>query len=357
MTTDETFQYLIAGLIAFAENDWRYPYPPTLTRARGLLYGSAIQKGNWKFESMSSFISLVQTPLQDWWPFDTCPEGIDPQAPIIDENLQIPPYIEELLLDLDELSESQKFNSTELKLVLDNRKIRTIVQKVRDNSEFEDAYISFRKYLIENPWIDAGRDGVNMPRDAMLLMGQVTDFYEMPSINMLHEGKHWLCPRCNGILIWKDQVPLCATEGLCDRLINFKDAIPIVGDLRTLKMSFRKRVQLPGLPEIMLFNKLSEIPSLTVKLWPEADRYDIYVEKNGTFRFALDVKDYASEFSLASQFRRRSPPYEKGVDFYYVIPNHREKISRGYVNRLRKLSPPGTRIKLASEILQMIERA
>jgi len=216
--------------------------------------------------------------------------------------------------------------------------------------------VTFRKNLIENPWIDVG-SGVNIPREAMLLMGQVSDYYENPSINMMHEGKYWLCPRCNGILIWKSETPLCATEGLCDRLTNFDDAKPIFGDIRTLKMSFRKRVQLPGLPEITLFNKLSTLPDLIVELWPEADRYDIFVEKKGVFRLALDIKDYASEFSLAALFRRKAPPSVKGMSFYYVIPDYREKISQGYQGRLRKLSPIGTQIKLTSEVFQMVQSA
>lgn len=353
---DEIFQYLIAGLAAFAESEWKYPYPSTLTRARGLLYGAAIEMGKWKFESMSDFINLVQTPVRNWWPLELLPSGVNPDVALIDSDLQIPAYIEELLLDLDDLSENQKFNAIELKLVLDNRKIREALQKARENPEFEDSYVSLRKYLIENPWIDVG-DGVNIPREAMPLMGQVSDYYEKPSINTLYNGKYWLCPRCNGILIWKNDRPRCATEGLCDRLVNLEESNPIFGDIRTLKMTFRKRVQLPGLPEITLFKDLSKISGLVVKLWPEADRYDLFVEKNDSFKWALDIKDYASEFSLASLFARKPPPYIRGMTFYYVIPDYREQLSRGYLSRLRKLSPKNTQIKLMSELLQIAQQS
>ncbi len=353
---NQLFSFLIAGLIAFAENDWKYPYPSTLSRARGLLYGAALERGQWKFESMSDFIKLVQTPIRSWWPYEIFPDGIDPDAYLVDVDLQIPGYVEEFLLDLDDLSETQRFHATELKLVLDNRKIREALQQAKNHPELEEAYVVFRRFLIENPWISVG-DGVDIPREAMQLMGKVSDYYEKPSINMLHDGKYWLCPRCNGILIWANDRPRCATDGLCDRLVDFGKATSIFGDIRTLKMSFRKRVQLPGLPEIQLFKELSKIPDIEVNLWPEADRYDLSVEKKGTFHWALDVKDYASEFSLSSLFKKKpSPPYVNGMEFFYVIPNHREQINRGYLFRLKKLSPDGTQIRLMSDLIQEAQK-
>ncbi len=349
--SNQLFIFLVAGLIAFAENDWKYPYPSTLSRARGLLYGAALEHGKWKFESMSDFINLVQRPLRDWWPYEAYPDGLNPDAYLVDADLQIPSYVEEFLLDLDDLSETQKFHATELNLVIDNRKIREVLQQAKDHPELEDAYVVFRRFLIENPWVNVG-DGLDIPREARQLMGQVSDYYEKPSINMLHDGKYWLCPHCNGILIWANDRPRCATDGLCERLVDFGKAKSVFGDIKTLKMSFRKRVQLPGLPEIQLFNELSKIPGLEVKLWPEADRYDLSVKKEGIFHWALDVKDYTSEFSLSTLFKKKSPPYVKGMKFFYVIPNHREQINRGYVSRLRKLSPDGTQIRLVKSILQ-----
>lgn len=343
--------FLIAGLIAFSENNWKYPYPSTLSRARGLLYGAAIERAKWKFESMGDFIKLVQTPIRLWWPYENFPDGIDPDAYFIDTNLQIPAYVEELLLDLDDLSENQRFNAAELKLVLDNRKIRDALQQARDHPQLEESYVVLRSFLIEHPWINV-EDGIDVPREARQLMGQISDYYEMPSINMRHDGKYWLCPRCKGILIWANDRPRCATDGLCDRLVDFNQANSFFGDIRTLKMTFRKRVQLPGLSEIELFKELSNLPNIDVRLWPEADRYDLSVEKKGKFHWAIDVKDYASEFSLSSLFRKKSPPYIKGMEFFYAIPDHREQISRGYLHRLKKLSPDNTRVRLVSDLLQ-----
>lgn len=348
--SNQLFSFLIAGLTAFAESNWMYPYPSTLSRARGLFYGAAIERGKWKFESMGDFIKLVQAPIRSWWPYENFPDGINPDAYLVDTELHIPAYVEELLLDLDDLSENQRFNATELKLVLDNRKIREVLQQARDHPELEEAYVVLRSFLIEHPWINV-EDGIDVPREARQLMVQISDYYEMPSINMRHDGKYWLCPRCKGILIWANDRPRCATEGLCDRLVDFSQASSIFGDIRTLKMTFRKRVQLPGLPEIELFKELSGLSDIEVRLWPEADRYDLSVEKKGKFHWAIDVKDYASEFSLSSFFRKKSPPYIRGMEFFYAIPDHREQISRGYLHRLKKLSPNNTQIRLVSELL------
>jgi hypothetical protein len=356
--SNQLFTFLIAGLTAFAESNWKYPYPSTLVRARGLLYGASIENSKWEFESMSDFIRQVQTPIKSWWPFSSCPDGINPDAPLVDADLQIPIYIEELLLDLDDLSGNQKFNAAELKLVLDNRKIRESLQKTRDNPDLQDAYVSLRKFIIETPWIDMTDGENNIPREAMQLINQVTDYYEKPSINMRRDGKYWLCPRCGGILIWANDKPRCATSGLCDRLTNnFSHPKSIIGDIRTLKLSFRKRVHLPGIPEIELFNELSKIPNLSVTLWPEADRYDLLVEKKGSFKWALDVKDYSSEYSLGLLLCKMSAPRVQGADFFYVIPDHRERMNRGYLHRLKKLLPGNIKIKFVSELLQNAQQS
>ena len=350
-----TFLYLIAGLVSFSENNWQYPFPSTLSRARGLLYGAAIEKGDWKFQSLSEFIQIVQTPIKEWWPFEDLPEGADPDIPLVDSQLQVCNYLEELLLDMDELLGSQLFDAKELKLVLDNRKIREALQQAQRQPELEEAYVALRYFLIKHPWINVS-DGVNIPRDAIQLMGNVSDYYEKPSVNMLHDGRIWLCPRCNGILIWAKDSPHCATLGLCDRLVKFEDAESIMGEIKTLKMTFRKRVQLPGLPEVQMFEEMSKISGVEVRLWPEADRYDLSVEKKGVFHWALDVKDYASEFTLSNLFRRHSSPVVKGAEFFYVVPDHREKISPGYIARLRRLSPD-TPIRLMSDLLEKAKEA
>src|SRR6266508_6841833 len=87
--SNQLFSFLIAGLTAFAESNWMYPYPSTLSRARGLFYGAAIERGKWKFESMGDFIKLVQAPIRSWWPYENFPDGIDPNAYLVDTDLQI----------------------------------------------------------------------------------------------------------------------------------------------------------------------------------------------------------------------------------------------------------------------------
>ncbi len=343
--------FLITGLIAFAENDWKYPYPSTLLRARGLLYGALIQQGKWKFASISDFIRQMQAPIRTWWPYENLPEGIDPDGHLVNEELQIPIYVEELLLDIDELSETQKFNAAELKLVLENRRIKEALQKARDDPELEKAYVELRRFIIEHPWINV-ENGIEISQGARHLMGNLTDFYEAPSINMRHDGKYWLCPRCQGILIWANDQPRCANVGLCDRLVDFRQAETILGDIRTLKMTFRKRVQLPGLAELALYTQLSQCPDVDVQLWPNVDQYDLSVKKNGKFHWAIDVKDYASEFSLSALIRKNPSHQTKGTTFIYAIPDHREQINRGYIARLRKLSPGSVQIRLVSDLIQ-----
>lgn len=349
-----TFLYLAVGLTAWADSDWAYPYPETLMRARATLYGQMLRKGQTEAiqQSMSDFIRMLQMPLEDWWPYDEYPDGMDPDVPILIPGLELPYIIDDYLFLLDDLGGSLP-NSKGLKLILDNRKMKDAIARVTKDENLQAAYVAFRRYLIENPWLDMA-NGLRVPSEVLQLMERVTDFYEMPSPNMLHDGQYWQCPRCKGLLTWVGDEPKCAKDGLCESLCDLRKAAPVVGDVRTLKMAFRLRVQLPGLPEIELYEELSKIPGATVHLWPEADRYDLLVEiPDKKPRLALDVKDY-TRISLLEMHIRESgqPRVDKGTEFYYVIPNHRERLKPGYIDNLRRRLRD-VPILLTSEVIRM----
>lgn len=337
MKADDVFTYLAAGLIAFAERGWQYPYPPTLERARGELTGANLLQGAYKFQSMSDFLRMLHQPLKSWWPLAEMPSGIDPDLYVLDTDLQIATHVEDYLLDLDDLSRTNRYHIGELKAVLDNRKMRDICRQVSEHPDLQAAYVALRRYLIEHPWLDAGA-GLDIPSDVTRLMGKVADFYEPPSPNMLHAENYWMCPRCGGLLWWKDGRPQCAKPGLCDILTrSFEGRQARRGDLRTLKLTHRKRVQLPGLPELELYHQLSQM-GLKAALWPDGDRYDLQIEFPDGEVWAVDVKDYASEYTLARQLQNVTPPTDPQItQFYYVIPDHREQLSPGYTQRLAQI--------------------
>jgi hypothetical protein len=73
-------------------------------------------------------------------------------------------------------------------------------------------------------------------------------------------------------------------------------------------------------------------------------------------RWAIDVKDYASEFTLSNLLRQSHPPYKKDVKFYYVIPDYRERMTSGYLQKLKKLAPQA-KIQLMSTFLREVTKA
>jgi hypothetical protein len=73
-------------------------------------------------------------------------------------------------------------------------------------------------------------------------------------------------------------------------------------------------------------------------------------------RWAIDVKDYASEFTLSNLLRQSRPPYKKDVKFYYVIPDYRERMTSGYLQKLKKLAPQA-KIQLMSTFLREVTKA
>jgi hypothetical protein len=349
---DDLFFYLLAGLTAFADNEFRYPYPQTLVYARGILAGSTIQSGHPNIQSISAFLQMVKHPIGEWWPLTKIPLAIDPELPLLYSDGQLPDFAMDWLLDTDQRRRLN--NVSDIAAVVANRYIAEICDRLPGNPSLQADYIDFRRFLIKNPWIDAGT-GLNIPLNVrQLMMDDVLRYYErVVSPNMIRQGRCWQCPRCKGILHWVDDQPHCVS-GLCDRLTDLERAEPIIGqDILSLRIVFRRRVQLPGIPELVLFEKFSGMAGVQVDLWPEGDLFDLRV-KTANKLWQLDVKDYTDPRELAVHLRSQSH-FRAGTQITYIIPAYRDDLTPGYSRTLRQLVP-GTSIFTDEELIERVQK-
>lgn len=349
---DDLLLYLLAGLTSFADKEFQYPYPETLVHARALLAGGAIEAGRPAVQSMSAFLQMVQRPVGEWWPLKEIPQGISADLPLLYPDGQLPEFAMDWLLDTDQ---RLKLTSvSDVAAVAANRYIAEICERLPGNPDLQADYVDFRRFLIRHPWLDAG-SGLNIPDNIQTLMGNdVLRYYErVVSPNMIRDDKCWQCPRCKGILHWVDEQPHCA-GGLCDRLTDLSLAEPAIGqDILTLRMVFRRRVQLPGLPELSLFDRFSGMGGVQVELWPDGDRYDLRVQV-ASKTWYLDVKDYAAPRELAVYLRSKGG-FQSGARITYIIPSYRNNLVPGYVNSLRQLAP-GISIMTDEELIDQVEK-
>lgn len=356
-TDNELFTYLAAGLVAFSEQDWKYPYPSALNRGIAGVTQKLLAKGGNYPIAISQFIRMLEEPLNDWWPGNATPEGIDPNLALLEPELRLSPHVEEFLYDLDELLPQSQALS-QVKSILDHLPMREMIQRIQTDHSLQDAYVTTRRFLIEHPWFNA-EDGADFPPYVYLMMKNRPDnFYEKPDPNMLHDARYWECPRCRGILLWVNGNPRCAKDNLCSILTSgFHEAKPIPKNAspKVLKLALRKRVQLPGLPELEFANRLKHIDGINISLWPEQDAYDLRVEFANGEVLKFDVKDFASEVHLAKKLRQEKSSQES--DILFVIPDYREHIKRGYMADLRRqLSGSKTKVIMMSDATLLIQQ-
>lgn len=350
---DDLLLYLIAGLTSFVDKEFNYPYPETLVHARALLTGNALLLNGRPFtQSMTEFLQMVKHPVGEWWPLKELPQGIATDLPLMYSDGQLPDFAMDWLLDMDQ--HRRLSNVSEVASLAANRYIAEICDRLPGNPDLQKDYVDFRRYLIQHPWLDAA-SGLNIPTNVHKMMGdEVLRFYErVVSPNMIHQNQCWQCPRCKGILHWADNQPHCA-GGLCDRLVDFDKAEPVIGqDILTLRMVFRRRVLLPGLPELRLFDLFSSMAGIKLEIWPEGDRYDLRLQTSTT-TWCIDVKDYTDPRELAVYLRSRER-YLYGSPITYVVPSYRDDLIPGYSKTLRQLAPSVV-ILTDEELIDRIEK-
>jgi hypothetical protein len=126
---------------------------------------------------------------------------------------------------------------------------------------------------------------------------------------------------------------------------------PVTNEDFILKYTHHRRILIPGVPELWLFEDLQEHPSVqSLRLYPGIDRYDIRVEWTNGDVHALDIKTYRRATSFIRLLNRRKSPAPRieteeesllGFDhFWFLIPEDYVQ-TRGYpqgLSRLQKLA-------------------
>lgn len=353
MTVDpeKLLLYLLAGVTAFAEKDFRYPYPETLIRARGLFFGAAIENERPAHQSMSQFLQMIQQPVGTWWPLKELPENLEPEFVLFSPGCQLLDFAMDWLMEGDR--HGQLANVNDVEALAANRYIAEICQQMSGNPSMQADYVEFRRFLIEHPWLDAGIGLSVIPPNVLALMQDTKRYYErVASPNLVRKNRCWQCPRCKGVLTWINDQPVCA-NGLCNRLVNMEEVEAIPGnDILALRMVFRRRVQLPGLPELELYKQFLSMGGLNVDLWPDGDRYDLRIETPAN-AWQVDVKDYAEPRALAAYLRTQIP-FVGGAPITYVVPSYRDMLLPGYTRQLREMAP-GFTILSDDELIERVQ--
>jgi hypothetical protein len=350
---DTLFKYLVAGLVEAAESGFRYPYPAVWQQALNMLTALQIKHSKPVPETIPQLLELLANPIGDWWPGEL-PEAVttelsqgytllfggqpDDWAYEFLETHDLDASIAHLAHFQDEITQAGM------------KKLRDLYRPDAENLGF--VYVKVRRFLIENPVTILASIQQTLGDLPGLRMKQVIDFYESEDeflAKAYHQSQFWQCPYCQNILNWLDGSPRCVRHSICGRLtLDYRGLTPIPasGNLLRLKESVQRRVCIPGLPEVRLFDwakglQASNSGLISVSLWPGVDRYDIQLCFADGTAWAIDVKDYADPFMLARKVRGLSF-YNLGQlrwdQGYYVFPQYRIDWNKRYSQQFNQVA-------------------
>ena len=132
--------------------------------------------------------------------------------------------------------------------------------------------------------------------------------------------------------------------------------VPWTRGLLRAKRPVRMRWVYPGIAEMDLHERLKD-HDWDCELWPDLDSVDLVARsRDGTRRFAVDVKDVASPYRLADWRAWDGLAVYPEQERFLVIPDYRLKINPGFRRAFyRQLSPdaPKVALKTVSEFIRV----
>ena len=345
----DIFPYLVIGLAKFLEQKERnYPYPEVLHYSLNRL--SLDLRSDYP-KTTSGLIELFAKPLCDWWPGELTSE-FDRDEPLIEDNQ----LSFEAMIYLDRLSEQDNTffqdSLASIGIIVDNHKFKQILQRLRnktltDVNGAQDDYVTLRRFIIEHPFAlqrDISRvfsqtKYINSVEVSELYIktNEIKDILQYPDA----EGKQlfWFCKHCGPLHVKNAQrqsikSSVCGSH--CPRHQGGWDNILPTNQLNVLRRGIHLRVQLPGIPELGLFNWLEEQQQKysqflkQVTLWPRIDMYDLQINFVDSV-WAIDIKDYEKPYQLGRNlknlYREGGLYWDKG---FYVYPAYRDNQRQDY---------------------------
>lgn len=265
-------------------------------------------------------ISLLRSPLERW-PLPSIPVELDPA-----DVLLVGDEPSELCYELSVEASDAEAELTEQIAVRARERCRVLGK--------EQAYVRFRRFLIEHPTlsrVDLVREGADLPLGLPELL---YDAYEPVPDAAIRHAEVQTCGVCGWTLTWtRDGEPRCDGR-LCAVLTKgFNErgrTIPaeLGSQLFRVKRGIRRYIVAPGKAELRLAERLAAL-GLDVTLWPAYDAYDLRVGFPSGEAWAVDVKDWENPFLLAKAVGQIAlePSWNQA---YYVFPDYRASLRPRY---------------------------
>jgi transcriptional regulator with XRE-family HTH domain len=302
-------------------------YSPKLQRGLDRLVALCLLKGKTPPQGVPDLLNLCERPFSEW-PLQDIPEDIHPQDTLLCNRL--PTFF----------CEDYARNDRDIEAALsEERFMHQVFLECAGHSP--TIYTSLRQLLVMKPVLTASeflRSYIRPPLN--VIADLVKDAYEEAPAFMSHKGVYRCCPECGNLLMFSfDRGWLCRDESCTTEVVREGSAvreIPASSEDKVyrLKHPLRRYVAAPGRVELKLREKLLGLSSsdmrYKVELWPNVDAYDLRLTFPDNEIWAVDVKDWASPYSLAEKIKpfRTNPPWDRA---FFVFPDRHKKSRRNYL--------------------------
>lgn len=342
-----TLSYLATGVVQLHDNTLQkksveMPYPRTLQQGMHKLATWQVSDNQKPIVNIQDFLRLAHQPLSSW-KLDL-PEGFASENDkLLDYGIPTN-YCMQWAHDkgVDAFQQEQ------------------LLPKVMDTCRREnnpDAYTAFRMLLVRQPTISA----IDLQRAKMnphlrILASELGEAYIPAPPSAMIDGQFQLCGYCGNLLLRIDSNSFQCENERC-RLKEYSVRTTLVAETGVLWLTggLRRYVSQPGLAEIELQDELQEM-GVKVEMWVNFDAYDLRITL-GNEVWAVDVKDWANPFLLASQAGpiRRTPSWNRA---FYVFPDERQQQRRDYLRAFENYwdRPSNTVALMHSDFLNLVRK-
>jgi len=336
LTADELTLHLVAsGLVEFITKyiekgkPLKLPYPKSLQRGLDKLVVACLRSGITPPQGIPDLLVWCRNkPIVQW-----------PIKPSAEEAF----YAEDRLLDeytptVTSICEDWACANPDVEDELTERKFFLDVLSTCKNASAPETYVAFRRLLINYPVLtELELQQHCIEPDLLLLAEQMRVAYESAPIAYCVDGYFHCCSSCGSLLLPRKNGKLLCENDHCRVMGKYTSQRQIEEKhgVMWLKRGLRRFIALPGLAELRLNNKLTEL-GVQVELWPDFDKYDLRIVFPNDEVWAIDVKDWANPFLLARKVNDNpipnEPPWEQA---YFIFPNERKKQRSDYLRAFR----------------------
>lgn len=324
MASDTTFNYLVLGLSSVLNND------PCTDLFQWACHDLALAMAHNYPCTQAGLFELFESPLKSWYPH-AIPKQFDRSFGLLyDGELseEASDYYDRLI----ERTDLPRSLSAQLS-ALENALFRELFDELKqayenDAKTAQKEYVLLRRFLIEHPYATDEQITRTFFRSQYATSKRVGSFYEQVSSAEL-DRYVWECDRCGPLTIKHNQLRGLKPSICSDHRQDLESIrqVKLAPGLRQLKPAIQRRVCIPGVPKIALFQRLEELRTplscglQSVHLYPGIDCYDIRLKFSDDQAWAVDVKDYRDPLKLTEQlgviYGYGELKYDKG---FYVVP-------------------------------------